>query len=114
MFKEAGVIEKYGSGIKRIKQACVKYGLKKTVFEEFSNGFSVVLFKEQFVEGVNVGVNDIYKFIKENKSVNARQISNKYTQISQRTIERWLKQLKEENKIEYRGSSKTGGYFIKE
>ncbi len=29
----------------------------------------------------------------------------------QRTIERWLKQLKDENKIEFRGAPKTGGYF---
>ena len=29
------------------------------------------------------------------------------------TVEKWLRKLREENKIEYRGSAKTGGYFIK-
>jgi ATP-dependent DNA helicase RecG len=28
-------------------------------------------------------------------------------------LERWLKQLREEGKIEFRGAPKTGGYFLK-
>jgi ATP-dependent DNA helicase RecG len=31
-----------------------------------------------------------------------------------KNIERWLKQLKDESKIKFRGAPKTGGYFIKE
>jgi ATP-dependent DNA helicase RecG len=31
--------------------------------------------------------------------------------VSQRTIERWIKQLKNENKIEFKGAPKTGGYY---
>jgi len=30
-----------------------------------------------------------------------------------KTIERWLKKLKDEGKIEFKGSSKTGGYYIR-
>jgi len=30
-----------------------------------------------------------------------------------KNIERWLKQLKTENKIEFKGAPKTGGYFAK-
>jgi ATP-dependent DNA helicase RecG len=30
-----------------------------------------------------------------------------------KNIERWIKQLKQENKIEFRGAPKTGGYYIK-
>ena len=33
--------------------------------------------------------------------------------ISKRTLERWLKKLKDQNKIEFRGAPKTGGYFVK-
>lgn len=29
------------------------------------------------------------------------------------SLERWLAKLKKENKIEFRGPDKTGGYFIK-
>jgi len=32
---------------------------------------------------------------------------------SVKNIERWLKRLKDEKKIEFRGAPKTGGYFAK-
>ncbi len=63
---------------------------------------------------VNVGVNNIYEFIKENQPVKVINIAKEFNNVTQRTIERWIKQLKEENKIEYRGSAKTGGYFVRE
>jgi ATP-dependent DNA helicase RecG len=31
--------------------------------------------------------------------------------LNKRTIERWLKQLREAGKIEFRGAAKTGGYY---
>jgi len=31
----------------------------------------------------------------------------------QRTIERWLKQLKDQDLIEFKGATKTGGYYSK-
>ena len=34
------------------------------------------------------------------------------TDVPEKTIERWLKQLREEGKIEFKGSAKTGGYFV--
>ena len=46
-FKEVGLIERYGSGIKRIIDICSNYKLKQPVFEEVFNGFRVVLFKEK-------------------------------------------------------------------
>jgi len=46
-FKEVGLIERYGSGIKRIIDICSNYGVKQPVFEEVFNGFRVVLFKEK-------------------------------------------------------------------
>ena len=33
--------------------------------------------------------------------------------VTTRTIERWIKQLKEDGKIEFRGSPKKGGYCTK-
>ena len=38
MFKEAGVIEKYGSGIKRIQQQFIAHNLQPPVFENFQHG----------------------------------------------------------------------------
>ena len=39
LFKEAGIIEKYGSGIKRVLESIKSYGLKEPSFEEIQDGF---------------------------------------------------------------------------
>ena len=44
-YLEAGIIEKYGSGIKRVLEAFNKYDLPQPVFEEIQNGFKVSVFK---------------------------------------------------------------------
>jgi ATP-dependent DNA helicase RecG len=46
VFREAGMIEKYGSGIQRIKSAFVHHGLQVPIFEEFQKGFRVTVFNE--------------------------------------------------------------------
>lgn len=73
----------------------------------------------------NVGINDsekantelrqnsILKIIKDNGDISAIEIS-KILNVTARTIERDLKELKEENKIEYVGSRKSGKWIIKE
>ncbi|MCU0609307.1 MAG: putative DNA binding domain-containing protein, partial [Chitinispirillaceae bacterium] len=42
-FKEAGIIEKYGSGIRRIRTAMVAAGNPEPLFEEIGEGFRVTL-----------------------------------------------------------------------
>lgn len=86
------------------------------VFEEIADGFRVVLFNEKLEVaekdgGVNGGVNDLFILISENPGINTKTLTEKMN-ISKRTIERWLKQLREEEKIEFRGAPKTGGYFV--
>jgi ATP-dependent DNA helicase RecG len=46
IFKEAGMMEKYGSGISRILISFKKHGLKAPVFENFQHGFRVTIFAE--------------------------------------------------------------------
>ena len=41
-FYDMGMIEQYGSGIKRVVDACVEAGLPKPEFENFSGGFQIV------------------------------------------------------------------------
>ncbi|WP_295793012.1 ATP-binding protein [Mucilaginibacter sp.] len=43
-FKEAQLIEKYGSGIKRIQEAFADYGLKSPLFENMQHGFQVTVY----------------------------------------------------------------------
>lgn len=60
--------------------------------------------------GVNGGVNDIFLLIENNPGINVSNIKS-LLNIPQRTIERWINQLKKENKIEFKGAPKTGGYW---
>lgn len=116
-FKEAGIIERYGSGINRIKSECRLHGIIEPKFEEFIHGFRVTVYKTSIDVGVNVGVdvgvNEIYNFIKKKQPVKANIISKEFSTVTQRTIERLIRQLKNEDKIEFRGVPKTGGYFVK-
>jgi ATP-dependent DNA helicase RecG len=44
IFKEAGIIEKYGSGIKRVMQSMADAGSPAPVFEAIADNFKVTLF----------------------------------------------------------------------
>lgn len=46
--------------------------------------------------GVNVGVKEVLEFVRANQPVNASTIAAHYPQVTQRTIERWLKTLREQ------------------
>ncbi len=50
-FYDMGMIEQYGSGIKRVVDACVEAGLPEPEFENFSGGFQVALFGTCFGVG---------------------------------------------------------------
>ena len=63
-------------------------------------------------EGVNEGVKKLYELIKENPNMKTPFFS-KELNTSIKNIERWIKQLKSQCLIEFRGSSKTGGYFLR-
>ncbi len=47
IFKEANMIEKYGSGIRRILEGFKAHGLPEPVFEEVGNGFRVTIYKNE-------------------------------------------------------------------
>jgi ATP-dependent DNA helicase RecG len=63
-------------------------------------------------EGINEGINSLLAYIKNNPNQRVSQIE-KTLNTPAKTLERWIKQLKDEDKIVYRGSKKTGGYFVK-
>jgi ATP-dependent DNA helicase RecG len=89
------------------------YGLKEPLFEEIQGGLNVTIFNETTDSGVNEGVNELFKLIEQNPGKRT-PFFEKELNTSIKNIERWLKQLKDESKIKFRGAPKTGGYFIKE
>jgi ATP-dependent DNA helicase RecG len=48
-FKEVGLIERYGSGIRRILNICEEYGIIQPKIEEVFNGFRILLYKEKLI-----------------------------------------------------------------
>ncbi len=87
------------------------------MFEESQQGFRVILRKALTDGGVNGGVNggvsspeDLVQLISTQPGLNTSELV-RLSEKSQRTVERWLQQLKAEQKIEFRGAPKTGGYY---
>ena len=125
IFKELELIEKYGSGVRRAIETCVAYGLPEPVYEATQGGMAVTVFKEPFGnaqgsldesknkgvnEGVNEGVNALLAIITQHPGLRVPLLAEKM-RTSAKNVERWLKQLKENGKVEYRGATKTGGYY---
>lgn len=61
-------------------------------------------------EGVNEGVVRLLSLIQDKPGMRTPQISIALD-VPIKTLERWLKKLREEGKVEFRGSPKTGGYW---
>jgi len=98
--------EKYGTGFSRIEKELQNYPHISYEFKSIENAMQFTFFK-------NVGVNELFEYIKKNQPIKTNKIAIHFPNVTQRTVERWLKQLKNENKIEFKGSPKTGGYIIK-
>ncbi len=115
LFHRVHYIEKWGRGIRLI--------LSKepdTEFKEVGTHF-IVVFKRKKIpishdggvsEGVSEGVNALFDYIKNNPGKRAPQFEESLD-VPLKTIERWLKKLRDEEKIEFRGAPKTGGYYIR-
>ena len=114
-------IEKYGSGFVRIRKALLEYPEIKFSVEEKFGGVMVSLVRqinqsEGVSGGVSGGVNteasNLLLLIRNNPGLRVADLVVKTGQ-PQRTLERWLKQLKDSQLIEFRGAPKTGGYYPK-
>ena len=107
------------SGIKRVRQAMLAAGAKEPIFEVVANSFKVTLFpladgvNEGVSGGVSGGVNVLLAFLADNPGKKTGEIRHALDNIPQRTLERWLKLLKAQGRIEFRGAPRTGGYFIR-
>ncbi len=123
MFFKSSLMEAWGRGIANIFDECEKYGLPTPEFKVGHKIVTLVIrFKNSIIphrkgdEPVNEPVNDVLKdivdFIKNNPGIKKSAIITHIGK-SKATLTRYLKQLVEQNLIEYKGSDKTGGYYIK-
>ncbi len=65
------------------------------------------------IGGVIGGVNEVLTYIQRNPGYRANAIANAL-KISLRSVERYLSELKNNDKIEFRGAPRNGGYFLKD
>lgn len=131
IFYDLGLIERYGSGIHRILEACRKADLPQPLFENFSGGFRIkfilpskdalpVAGKNLSSSGALSGAlngalsgalkNRVLTLIREFPGIQRKIIAEKL-RIPDRTLDRYLTELISVTKIERRGSKKTGGYW---
>jgi ATP-dependent DNA helicase RecG len=76
-FKEVGLIERYGSGIMRVRKICKEYGIKEPLLREISQGFEVVLYKNKYTDKST----DKYQEINTDKEINTDIDTDKYKEI---------------------------------
>lgn len=76
----------------------------KAVSEEMNGGVN---------GGVSGGVNGLLSYIQSHPGQRSSEMVDALN-TPLRTVERWLKLLKENGQIEFRGAAKTGGYYYLE
>ena len=105
--------------IAKCAQECRAAGVKVR-FKRIKSGFTVVFFRPKLkkpenvtktVGGVNGGVNILEAEIKRRPGQRLPGLSTAL-KVSDRTVEKWLEKLKKTGRIIYRGSYKSGGYFV--
>jgi len=125
-FKEIGMIERYGSGIRRIRNICKDYNIIEPKFEEVFNGFRVILYKKKMEnthsetdintdndtgDDTDTRLIKMLELINENINISANEIAKKL-HLSLSTIKRDLKKLKTQNKLRRIGKEKSGYWQV--
>ena len=128
IFSQMGLVEAWGSGIKRILNAAEEYGLSKPRFQEFDNMFRVELFRSSFPmtngkesigeasevvwrTDLNNTQQKIIKLLSEDHQLSAVKLAEKIG-VASRNIENNIKKLKEYSILIRHGSPKNGYWEI--
>lgn len=135
VFSQIGLIEAWGTGLQRIQNAAKEYGLPESEFIEMPESFRVNLYRKPLSSvsnasmkvgdnvgevGENVGEkaeNDgdmkasILKIIINNSKASASEIA-KVLSVTQRTVERYIRELREEGRLVRYGSARGGHWKV--
>jgi ATP-dependent DNA helicase RecG len=111
---QTGHIERLGTGLEDLFKDCRKAGLAKPRIEQVGGWVHITIYRNTAAspsparhETINDAINDAIKSRPGVKKVELVRVIGK----SKPTIERAIALLKQQGRIEYRGSKKTGGYF---
>jgi ATP-dependent DNA helicase RecG len=104
-------------------EGCVINGNSKPEIKEITGAFVVKFTRRPASEGkgggisgganggITEGIDRLTDYIRNTPGKNVTEITAALD-IPQRTIERWLKKLREQGRIVFIGPKKTGGYFV--
>jgi len=109
-FFRAGLIEAWGRGTLKIIEACRKANFPRPVFAGDASGFGVKF--RSSTEIVRGKMSEkILTLVEKNPKITIRDLSQEIG-VTERTIERNLKTLQEQNKIKRVGSARGGHWKI--
>lgn len=118
VFYDAGLIEQWGTGIKRITDACLKHGLPKPQFEEYQ-GFRVIFRKDIYTEEYlkSLGLNErqikAVMFVKKEGKITNKKYQE-ITKTSKPTATRDLTDLVKKDILKQIGTTGKGTQYILE
>ena len=112
LFHRIQMVEKIGSGIRRIKEECKKHG--KIMFEIETNGYFIATFKLIEKVGEKVGENEkkIINLISQNKNITYSELASNIN-LSEKSIYINIEKLKQKGLLLRIGPAKGGHWVIK-
>lgn len=121
IFRDCGLIERYGSGVKRAREEFEKYGLPEMKIGNIGNGFEVIVYSKDYVDKKTTEkttekmtektTEKILKLIKEDSSITIFELSEKIG-ITKRNIEKNIVKLRKNGVIKRIGSDREGHWEI--
>ena len=118
IFKEAGIIEKYGSGIQRVLEAFEEYNLEIPEFSNFQHGFRVIVQKEKTtpittpITTPKKTLSDkIIEIIRNNTQITRKEIADNLN-ISLNTVKEYIIKLKKQNLLKRIGNNRSGHWDV--
>ena len=114
VLKHAGIIERYGSGIKRILERFSMYGLEQPVFEELQDGFRVTILRTTQKTTRKISTKEhILRLVKENPRLTRAELAAVLGK-SEHTIKEHIAQLKKKGALRRVGSDRNGHWEANE
>lgn len=113
VFKEAGIIEKYGSGFKRVLEAFSEYDLPQPIFEEIQNGFKVTIFKATQKTTQKTRTHDqILALLSKNPNMTREDLARALSKSPNTGIKLHIAKLKAAGRLKRIGSDRNGYWEV--
>jgi len=112
VFTEAGIIEKYGSGIRRVLEAFKEYDLPQPIFEEIQDGFKVTVSRTTQKTTQKIGTcQQVIELLSKNPKMTRDELAQALAK-SPNTIKGHIAKLKAEGGLIRIGSDRDGYWKV--